>query len=445
MTGRITVAGLGPAGPDLVTGATLDAIEHHEHCRLRTTRHPAASVAEGAPSYDRVYEAADRLEDVYPAIVAELVADATEHGDVLYLVPGSPVVAERTVELLVAQDDVPVTVLPALSFLDLSWARLLVDPVAEGVTVVDGHDFAAGAAGVSGPMLVAQCDSQAVLSDIKLAVDLDDPPDVTVLQGLGTADESIVSVAWDDLDRAIDPDHLTSLWIPPLAAPIASELQRFADVVVTLRRECPWDREQTHQSLTRHLIEESYEVLEAIDGLDADPDTGFAHLQEELGDLLFQVFFHATLAAETGEFTLADVATGIHDKLVLRHPHVFAEVDVEGADDVVANWEAIKKQEKGRDSVFDGIPVGLPALLRSLKVLKKADATGLVTEQAGEGDLSRAEVVGATLLTIVEQARTAGIDPEESLRQATAALEVQLRQAERDQNDGQPPGETEPG
>jgi tetrapyrrole methylase family protein/MazG family protein len=434
VTGRITVAGLGPAGPELVTGATLDALKRHDTCRLRTTRHPAASVAGDAPSFDHVYEQADRLEDVYEAIVDDLLAVARD-SDVLYLVPGSPVVAERTVELLAARGDGAIKILPALSFLDLAWVKLEVDPVEAGVRLVDGHRFATEAAGVQGPMLVGQCDSATVLSDIKLAVDLDDPPDVTVLQGLGTDAESIRTVVWDDLDRAIDPDHLTSLWIPPLSAPIAGELQRFADLVATLRRECPWDREQTHQSLTRHLIEESYEVLEAIDALDNDPDGGFAALQEELGDLLFQVFFHATLATEEGEFTLADVAQGIHDKLVLRHPHVFAQVDVDGTDDVVANWEAIKKQEKGRDSVFDGIPSALPALLRSLKILRKAEATDLPGVQPPQptiqtADLTTPEQVGEALLSIVQTARASGIDPEESLRQTTKDLEQALRETE---------------
>lgn len=163
-------------------------------------------------------------------------------------------------------------------------------------------------------------------------------------------------------------------------------------------------------------------------------------LREELGDLLFQVFFHATLAAESGEFTLAEVADGIHDKLVLRHPHVFAEVAVDGADDVVANWEAIKKQEKGRDSVFDGIPKGMPALLRALKILRKAEATDLdgAPDPAESTELLRrtqdgldAERTGELLLTLVEQARRAGIDPEESLRQATSRLEHELRAQER--------------
>ncbi|MEL7207003.1 MAG: MazG family protein [Actinomycetota bacterium] len=424
MTGRITVAGLGPAGPDLITRATLDAIEGHERRWLRTDRHPAAVAAEPAQTFDRVYEAASTIDDVYPAIVDGLV-EAAAHGDVLYLVPGSPLVAERTVELLLDRGDVDVTVLAALSFLDLAWARLQVDPVAVGVTVVDGQRFGVEAAGVRGPMLVGQCDTPEVLSEIKLAVDLEDPPDVIVLQGLGTPEERVESVPWADLDRTIEPDHLTSLWIPALAAPIAGELQRFADLVATLRRECPWDREQTHQSLTRHLVEESYEVLDAIDRLDEDADAGFADLREELGDLLFQVVFHATLAAEEGEFTLADVARGIHDKLVLRHPHVFDRVAVDGADEVVANWERIKKQEKGRDSVFDGIPKAMPALLRAYKVLRKAEATGL------DPDLEQEPVaVGEQLLELVERSRRDGEDPEEALRRATDRLEAILREAE---------------
>ena len=147
---------------------------------------------------------------------------------------------------------------------------------------------------------------------------------------------------------------------------------------------------------------------------------------------MFQVFFHATLAAESGEFTLAEVAEGIHDKLVLRHPHVFAEVAVDGADDVVANWEAIKKQEKGRQSVFDGIPEGMPALLRALKILRKAEATdldGAPTRQRPTCTQSRPRGRRAVLLGLVEQARRAGIDPEESLRAAAERLERNLRQS----------------
>jgi len=164
---------------------------------------------------------------------------------VVYAVPGSPLVAERTVELLRADRRVSVTVEPALSFLDLAWARLGVDPLAAGVTLVDGQRFTVEAAGLSGPLLVAQCDTVDVLSAIKLSVDEAPPADVVVLQRLGLAEESLTSVAWDDLDRTVRPDHLTCLWIPELRPPVAAELMRFWELVRTLRERCPWDRQQT--------------------------------------------------------------------------------------------------------------------------------------------------------------------------------------------------------
>lgn len=277
--------------------------------------------------------------------------------------------------------------------------------------LVDGHRFAVEAAGERGPLLVAQCDDRFVLSEIELAFGDSPPPRIRVLQRLGLPDEAVFDVAGDELDRVVEPDHLTTLWLPELAAPVASELVAFVELVRTLRARCPWDREQTHTSLTRHLLEETYEVLEAIEGLPAS----YPQLAEELGDLLFQVVFHATIAAEAGEFDLADVARGIHDKLVRRHPHVFGELSVSGAEEVVANWERIKAAEKGGGSPMSGIPTNLPALLYALKVLKKAAAAGVeVPLGEASGDL------GDALLALVDRARKAGVDPEAALRRAAA-------------------------
>jgi tetrapyrrole methylase family protein/MazG family protein len=353
---------------------------------------------------------------VYAEIVAGVAAAAREHGEVLYLVPGSPLVAERTVELLLADPSLEVEVLPALSFLDLAWARLGVDPVALGVRLVDGRRFAVEAAGQVGPLLVGQCDQPHVLSEVKLSVD--DGPDVVVLQRLGLPDESIATVAWDDLDRVVDPDHLTSLWIPVLAEPVAGEVARFAELVRTLRAECPWDREQTHTSLARHLLEETYEVLDAIDHLDAEAGTGFAELEEELGDLLFQVVFHAVLGAEEGQFTLADVARGVHDKLHARHPHVFdPEAEATDVAQLTVDWERRKVEEKGRDSVMDGIPDALPSLAYAAKVQKKAASQGVDWRTlVDEGDAWSSRV-----LDLVDEARQAGIDPELALRRSVRA------------------------
>jgi tetrapyrrole methylase family protein/MazG family protein len=412
------VCGIGPAGVDLVTGAAREAIARIPHRYLRTTRHPSAPVVGEARSFDDLYESADDIEQVYAGIVDALAGAARAHGEVLYAVPGSPAVAERTVSLLVADERVDVEVVPALSFLDLAWVRLGVDPLAEGVRVVDGHRFETEAAGERGPLLVAQCDHRDVLSEIKLAVGdavlADEPVTVTVLQRLGLPDESVRPVAWPDLDRIVEPDHLTSVWIPRLGAPIAGEVAAFAAVVRRLRAECPWDREQTHHTLRRHLLEEAYEVLEAIDHLDVESGAGFDALEEELGDLLFQVVFHATLAAEEGEFTLADVARGINDKLVGRHPHVFGDAEATSVEELTSTWERLKKAEKGRASVMDGIPATLPALLYALKVQKKAASEGvdwrtLVDQDAG---------LGVRLLELVADAGAAGVDPETELRLA---------------------------
>jgi tetrapyrrole methylase family protein/MazG family protein len=436
---RVVVVGLGPAGPELIDGATDEALASIDHRFLRTRRHPAADVVRDATAFDDIYDAAESLDEVYPAIVERLIEAAQAQGVVAYAVPGSPLVAERSVELLRADARVDVEIRPALSFLDLAWNRLGIDPIAAGVRLVDGQRFAVEAAGERGPMLVAQCDSRAVLSDVKLWLEGD--TEVTVLQGLGTTAEHVAVVPWPDLDRVVQPDHLTTLWLPELAAPIAQEVARFAELVAVLRRECPWDREQTHESLMRHLVEETYEVLDAIEALDVDQATGYEHLEEELGDLLFQVVFHATLAAEAGQFTLADVATTVHDKLRHRHPHVFGDVAVDDADDVMRNWEQIKKAEKGRASVFDGIPTSLPALLLATKVLKKADTLAddgipvpqprslaeLTAHVADEPDL---DAVGELLFATVELARRAGVDPERALRTTTRAYREQVAAAE---------------
>lgn len=425
---RVIVAGLGPAGVDLMTTGTAEALRTSRHRFLRTRRHPAAEAVTDAVDFDDVYERLTSFEEVYATIVEALVAAAVQHREVLYAVPGSPVVAERAVELLMTDRRVQVELLPALSFVDLAWARLGVDPVADGVRLVDGRRFEVAAAGERGPLLVGQCDQPHVLSDIKLA--LDEGPPVVVLQRLGLPDELVRTVAWADLDRVVVPDHLTCLYLPELAAPVAAELTQLHDLVRRLRAECPWDREQTHSSLTRHLLEETYEVLEAIEHLDGATGEGFAGLEEELGDLLFQVVFHSVLAAEAGQFTLADVARGIHDKLRDRHPHVFAPAaSAPDLAQLAADWERRKVTEKGRSSVMDGIPAALPALTFATKVQRKAASQGVDWRALVHDD---ADSLAVRLLELVDEARTTdGADPETALRAAVGRLRDAFTAAER--------------
>lgn len=445
-------------------------IEAAETAFLRTSRHPAAETLAGVPTFDHHYEEAEHFDEVYDRIVADLVTAAqvvaTGGGGVVYAVPGSPLVAERTVELLRSDPRVEVTVLPAISFLDLAWARLGVDPVAVSARLVDGTRFAEQAAGQRGPLLVAQCWSTSVLSEVKLATGdaMGEDATATVLHHLGLPDEMVTTVPLHQLDRAVDPDHLTTVWLPATGPAVAAEMVALDELVRRLRAECPWDRRQTHASLSRHLLEESYEVLEAIEAIEAvtsaegsGPDAAAdaaAGLEEELGDLLFQVCFHARLAAEEGSFTLADVARGVHDKLVARHPHVFGDAVADDAATVVSNWEQIKKAEKGRTSVTDGIPAALPALALAAKLQRKASsavpslagpplasvratlaagAASLPADAGPEeaGDAARVAEAGELLWAATDLVRRAGVEPEDALRAAAERFRDRVREAER--------------
>lgn len=428
-TPTVHVFGLGPGGVDLITTGTLEALAELPRLTLRTRRHPAADALAGAASFDEVYDTAEHIESVYPEIVERLVADAIEHGSVGYVVPGSPVVAEHSVELLVADPRVRTVLHPALSFLDLTWVRLGIDPVETGVRLVDGHRFEQEAAGERGPMLVAQCDHRFVLSDIKLSVE--DPPDqpVTLLHHLGLPDERIEVVDWSDMDRSIEVDHLSSLWIPRMAAPLGAELAQLEALMARLRAEDPWKAAQTHDSLQRYLVEESYEVLEAIDAYDPDTGEGAQELCSELGDLLYQVVFHSALAAEAGWFTLGDVVAAIHDKLVRRHPHVLdaAGSPSPGLDELVEAWERDKRTELGRASHYDGIPAELPALARAAKLHRKDDPTPDAPEGATDADR-----LGEQLWALTEVAHRNGIDPEQALRREVQRQLDRRRAAEVD-------------
>lgn len=450
--GTVTVVGLGPADESLLTARTLAAVEAAPRCFLRTRMHPAARVLPDAVAFDDEYNKGESFEAVYEAISERLILESAE-GDLLYAVPGSPLVLERTVELLraaAASGRVTVEILAAMSFLDVVWTRLGIDPVTDAASLVDGQDFALSAAGRTGPLLVAHCHSRRVLSDIKLSVE-DGPESVVVLQRLGLPDESVFEVPWDDLDRKVEADHLTSLWIPELDAPVAAEFVRFEELVRELRERCPWDRVQTHASLRKHLLEEAYEALEALDARSALSDSEVeadldAHLVEELGDLLYQIFFHARLGAERGSFTVADVARSVYDKLVARHPHVFGEGAADGvrgpedADDMARRWEEIKRSEKGRASAMDGVPMTLPALMLAAKVQERSQSVGLGSHSTTQAALDAIRVglaeagespvddnVGDLLFDAVALARSLDIDAEGALRAASVRFMDRVR------------------
>jgi tetrapyrrole methylase family protein/MazG family protein len=461
--GRVVVVGLGPAGADLLVPAARTALETHPVRFARTARHPAvddlAAVGVVLEAFDDRYEGAADLDACYRSIVAALVDAAAEHGEVVYAVPGNPAVAERTVELLhdaARAGEVDVRVVPGLSFADVAWARLGIDPLRTEARVVDGRDLDTSVVAVGVPLLVAQCDHPLVLGDVKLTLleRLDPGTVVTVLQRIGLPDEHVVDVALADLDRSVTPDHLTTIFVPTTTTSATHELSRLLALAERLRGPggCPWDAEQTHHSLTRYLLEESYEVVEAVEALPAQApadvaadDPAYGALVDELGDLLYQVIFHAVLAEEAGAFGMGDVARGIHDKLVRRHPHVFGDTAAETSDAVMANWEQIKKEEKGVESIVAGITPGLPSLLYAHKLLRKAASVGLdpgdVEQSLARVDASVAAmrahgvddeetVLGELLAASVALARALGVDTESALRGWSARFRARFERME---------------
>lgn len=441
----VTIVGLGPGGDDHVTTEARSTVEASRCVVLRTAQHPNAHLAGDAIVCDDLYDAADRFHDVYTAIVERVVAQAHEHGAVTYVVPGSPLVLERTVAALCADPRVETRLLPAMSFLDVVWARLGIDPIEAGVRLVDGHAFTTVAAELGGAVLIAHTHANWVISDIKISLDdptgaLDDTP-VIVLQAVGTDVEQIVYTTWSNMDRAVKADHLTSVFIPRMPPAAGAGYVRFNEMTRRLRAECPWDREQTHQSLEQHLIEETYELLDAIAALDPDDPASDINFIEELGDLLFQIELHTAIAAEEGRFTMADVTSTVADKMERRHPHVFGDISAATPAEVSANWEAIKaaeKPERRTGSIFAGVPGSLPALSYARAVQHKAakvgfdwpnvdDAFPKIAEETAEvadaiasGDEAHTrDELGDLLFAVVNVARHLKIEPEAALRQAT--------------------------
>jgi tetrapyrrole methylase family protein / MazG family protein len=447
VAGRVVVVGLGPARADLVVPAARRALEQIPHRYVRTSRHPAvddlASAGIELRSFDGDYDTADDLNAVYDRIAAELLDVAATAGEVVYAVPGNPAVAERSVELLRAaadRGDIVLEIVPGLSFAELAWARLGVDPMA-GARVANARHLTAEVVVGDGPVLIAQCDTRLLLSDVKLVLLEVLPADapVIVLQHLGLDDERVRTVALADLDHDFEPDHLTALLVESGVSAAARELARLLGLAERLRRPggCPWDADQTHHSLTRYLLEEAYEVVEAVEALPPGAPAGdvpaeaYRALEDELGDLLYQVIFHAVLAEEAGAFEMADVARGIHDKLVRRHPHVFGQTDAETSSDVMRNWEQIKKDEKGHTSIVSGITPGLPSLLYAHKLLRKAASVGLdpggrddalrrldavVAELQAGGGRDLETQLGDLLAAAIVLARSGGVDAESALR-----------------------------
>ena len=437
----IRIIGLGPGAPEALTIGTVEVLRSAKNTFLRTEKHPTVdyirNIGVQFKTYDNVYESFDTFDEVYGFIASDLTKKHEQLGELVYAVPGHPLVAEKSVILLMEQcklNNIPYEVVSAVSFIDVVMERLKIDPI-EGLKIVDAFDCKDHIFDKRIGTILTQVYDNYIASEVKLSLSsyYRDDTEVYFIRAAGIKnEESIRRIPLYEIDRQEDIDYLTSIYIPR----DMNNNKDFNDLISIMERlrgedGCPWDREQTHESLKRYLVEESYEVLEAIDEKD---DT---KIVEELGDVLLQIVFHATIAKEDGYFNINDVVEGICNKMIQRHPHVFGEVSVNSSEEVLSNWEDIKKEEKGLRTLteqMEHVAKSLPALMRAEKIQAKAkkvgfdwdrveDALSKVLEELnelkevynGENRARILEEIGDLLFAVVNVSRFLKINPEEAL------------------------------
>jgi tetrapyrrole methylase family protein/MazG family protein len=437
----ITLLGLGPGDASLLTRQAWQLLENISEITLRTRQHP---VVEGFPirlrvhSFDELYENGETFEAVYAGIVRRVLDLGKRPEGVVYGVPGHPYIAEATAPEIARrarEEGIPVRVVEGLSFIEPTLTALELDPMPRTV-LVDALEL--GAAHMPTfppdmPVLIAQIHSQAVASEVKLTL-MEVYPDehpVKYVHAAGTAKEMVQELRLFEIDRGPQAGLLTTLYVPPLGA--AASFEAFQELIAHLRAPdgCPWDREQTHTSLRPYLLEETYEVLAALDAGDVQA------MREEFGDLLLQVVLHAQIAHENGDFNMADILQGIHHKIVRRHPHVFGDLELKDVGGVLQNWERLKateREEKGQEekSLLESVPIALPALVQALEYQKRAarvgfdwpDIQGVMNKIAEEieelrtaSPETRASEIGDLFFALVNLGRWYQVDAESALRE----------------------------
>ena len=442
-TSGITLLGLGPGDPALLTRQAWDLLQNIPEIYLRSRLHPTVA---GFPpdlrvkSFDHLYQNGQSFESVYHQIVEQILNLGERPEGVVYAVPGHPFVAEATTPQIASrarETGIPVSLIEGLSFLEAVFAALEVDPFPHTI-LIDALELAAShhpSIPPDSPAIVAQLYSPVVASEVKLtlmALYPDEHP-VRMVHAAGTPQVLVEEIPLFEMDRSAHIGLMTALYIPPLGA--NASFEAFQELVAHLRAPegCPWDREQTHRSLRPHLLEEAYEVLTALDAEDVNA------LREELGDLLLQIVLHAQIASEYGEFTMSDVLGNIHAKLVHRHPHVFGDLKLKDKQGVIQNWERLKAAERRSSGLadkglLDGIAIILPALSQAEAFQKRAARVGFdwanlqgvidkIDEEFREvrrasDPETRAAEIGDLLFAVVNLARWLDVDAESALREA---------------------------
>lgn len=440
---KITVVGLGAGEIDQLPLGMYKKIKNAKQLYIRTKEHPVIKSLEeeglSYTSFDYIYEENSEFAHVYLKITDELLK-AAKNKDITYAVPGHPLVAEETVRRLLDESkkqNIAVEIVGGQSFLDPMFNALQIDPI-EGFQMVDGTSLKREELQIRQHIIICQVYDAFIASEVKLTLMelLPDDYEITVVTAAGTAFQQLITIPLYELDRVTEINNLTAVYVPPVQTEsiLYKDFDKLREVIATLRgpNGCPWDKKQTHQSLKPYLLEEAYEVLEAIEEEDEE------NLVEELGDVLLQIMLHAQIGEDEGWFSIADVIETLSEKMIRRHPHVFGTGTAEDAEEVVRNWDEIKKQEKGNNnkhtSLLGGIPKSTPALMRAYELQKKAAKVGFdwdnpapmwmkLQEELAEffTELKRKETekakkeFGDILFVLVNLGRFYDIHPEEAL------------------------------
>lgn len=438
--GKINIVGLGPGDETLISQGALDILKSSSRIYLRTEKHPTVNKLKDSITYtnlDYFYDNEENFENVYREI-AEFIIEKSYEGDLVYAVPGHPRVAERTVsqiESIAKLKGIEVEVIASMSFVDAMFNYLAIDP-ADGFKLVDAFEIENSYIDTNTSMIITQVYDHFIASNVKLRLMecYDYDQEVCIVNGAGVkALESKKYVPLHELDRAENLfNYLTSVYIPKSSKKMYNNIHDLEEIMETLRgpEGCDWDKEQDHESLKKYIIEEAYELCQAIDNDDID------EMIEELGDVLLQVIFHCQIGKETGFFDLSEVLNSICNKLIYRHPHVFKNINID-MNNFDKTWEDLKRKEKGESTVTEGltrIPNHLPALIKAEKIQKKAALVGFdwddisdvykkieeeykeLLDEYKEGNIKYIkEELGDLLFSIVNLARFLKLDPEEAL------------------------------
>lgn len=453
---EITIIGLGAGDLDQLPLGIYKKLKTAEHLYVRTEQHPVLQELkmEGLhwTSFDAIYEKHDQFEAVYEEIV-ETLLDLAKETPIVYAVPGHPLVAEQTVQLLVEaekQGKVKIRIEGGQSFLDPIFAALRIDPI-EGFQLLDGTSFKRDDVQMGSHVLIGQVYDAFSASEVKLTL-MEKYPDeyeVTIVTAAGSSSEKLTKVPLYELDRVMELDNLTTLYVPPIREREnrLREWQTLRQIIADLRgpNGCPWDKEQTHTTLKKYAVEEVYELLQAIDEEDDD------HIVEELGDVLLQVFLHAQIGEDNGYFSMEDILDSISDKMIRRHPHVFGDALANSSEDVLRNWQQIKSEEKkeSETSLLEGELREDSSLLTSFNYQKKVAKVGFdwpnvsgawekfeeeLTEwkkELADGTKeTQLDELGDVLFTIVNLARFYGLSPEQAMVQANIKFKKRFQYIE---------------